>query len=75
MWRPTPTSTPITIVLKQGIDTTTPAGRFLFHIIAAMDEPLLRRRMSTPTLRREGASSLMRCPAALTLSGRSVAGN
>ncbi len=26
------------IVLKQGIDTTTPAGRFLFHGIAAMDE-------------------------------------
>ncbi|MFI6369181.1 recombinase family protein [Nocardia sp. NPDC050630] len=25
------------IVLKQGIDTTTPAGRFLFHVIAAMD--------------------------------------
>lgn len=28
------------IVLKQGIDTTTPAGRFLFHVIAAMDEML-----------------------------------
>lgn len=26
------------IVLKQGIDTITPAGRFLFHVIAAMDE-------------------------------------
>ncbi len=26
------------IVLKQGIDTTTPAGRFLFHVIGAMDE-------------------------------------
>ncbi|MEU4708178.1 recombinase family protein [Nocardia salmonicida] len=26
------------VVLKQGIDTTTPAGRFLFHVIAAMDE-------------------------------------
>jgi DNA invertase Pin-like site-specific DNA recombinase len=26
------------IVLKQGIDTTTPAGRFLFHVIATMDE-------------------------------------
>ena len=25
-------------MLKQGIDTTTPAGRFLFHVIAAMDE-------------------------------------
>jgi DNA invertase Pin-like site-specific DNA recombinase len=24
----------------QGIDTTTPAGRFLFHVIAAMDEML-----------------------------------
>jgi DNA invertase Pin-like site-specific DNA recombinase len=24
------------IVLKQGIDPTTPAGRFLFHVIAAM---------------------------------------
>ena len=28
------------IVLKQGIDTTTPAGRFMFHVIAAMDEML-----------------------------------
>jgi len=28
------------VVLKQGIDTTTPAGRFLFHVIAAMDEML-----------------------------------
>ncbi|MFE4456042.1 recombinase family protein [Nocardia tengchongensis] len=28
------------VVLKQGIDTTTPAGRFPFHIIAAMDEML-----------------------------------
>lgn len=28
------------VVLKQGIDTTTPAGRFLFHIIGAMDEML-----------------------------------
>jgi DNA invertase Pin-like site-specific DNA recombinase len=27
-------------VLKQGIDTTTPAGRFLFHVIGAMDEML-----------------------------------
>lgn len=27
-------------MLKQGIDTTTPAGRFLFHVIAAMDEML-----------------------------------
>jgi DNA invertase Pin-like site-specific DNA recombinase len=26
------------IVLKQGINTTAPAGRFLFHVIAAMDE-------------------------------------
>ncbi|GGK98027.1 recombinase family protein [Nocardia jinanensis] len=26
------------VVLEQGIDTTTPAGRFLFHVIAAMDE-------------------------------------
>ncbi|WP_433722111.1 recombinase family protein [Nocardia sp. CA-129566] len=26
------------IVLEQGIDTTTPAGRFLFHVLAAMDE-------------------------------------
>lgn len=25
------------VVLKQGIDTTTPAGRFLFHVIGAMD--------------------------------------
>ncbi|MGH4010550.1 MAG: recombinase family protein [Pseudonocardiaceae bacterium] len=29
------------VVLKQGIDTTTtPAGRFLFHVIGAMDEML-----------------------------------
>jgi DNA invertase Pin-like site-specific DNA recombinase len=26
------------VVLKQGIDTTTPAGRFTFHVLAAMDE-------------------------------------
>jgi hypothetical protein len=26
------------VVLKQGINTTTPAGRFLFHVIKAMDE-------------------------------------
>jgi len=25
------------VVLKQGIDTTTPAGRFLFHVIGAME--------------------------------------
>jgi DNA invertase Pin-like site-specific DNA recombinase len=25
------------VVLKQGIDTTTTAGRFLFHVIGAMD--------------------------------------
>ncbi|WP_245676429.1 recombinase family protein, partial [Nocardia niwae] len=29
---------PDLIVLEQGIDTTTPAGRFLFHVIVAMDE-------------------------------------
>jgi len=28
------------VVLKQGIDTTTPAGRSLFHVIGAMDEML-----------------------------------
>jgi DNA invertase Pin-like site-specific DNA recombinase len=28
------------VVLKQGIDTTTPAGRFTFHVLAAMDEML-----------------------------------
>lgn len=28
------------VVLKQGIDTTTPAGRFLFHVLGAMDEML-----------------------------------
>ena len=28
------------VVLKQGIDTATPAGRFLFHVIGAMDEML-----------------------------------
>jgi DNA invertase Pin-like site-specific DNA recombinase len=28
------------VVLKQGIDTTTPAGRFTFHALAAMDEML-----------------------------------
>ena len=27
-------------MLKQGIDTTTPAGRFTFHVLAAMDEML-----------------------------------
>lgn len=26
------------VVLEQGIDTTTPAGRFLFHVISAVDE-------------------------------------
>ncbi|MEU2039016.1 recombinase family protein [Nocardia niwae] len=25
-------------MLEQGIDTTTPAGRLLFHVIVAMDE-------------------------------------
>ena len=28
------------VVLTQGIDTTTPAGRFTFHVLAAMDEML-----------------------------------
>jgi DNA invertase Pin-like site-specific DNA recombinase len=28
------------VVIKQGIDTTTPSGRFLFHVIGAMDEML-----------------------------------
>ena len=28
------------VVLKQGIDTATPAGRFTFHVLAAMDEML-----------------------------------
>ncbi len=28
------------VVFKQGIDTTTPAGRFTFHVLAAMDEML-----------------------------------
>jgi len=28
------------VVLEQGIDTTTPAGRFTFHVLAAMDEML-----------------------------------
>jgi hypothetical protein len=28
------------VVLKQGIGTTTPAGRFTFHVLAAMDEML-----------------------------------
>jgi DNA invertase Pin-like site-specific DNA recombinase len=28
------------VVLKQGIDTITPAGRFLFHVIGKMDEML-----------------------------------
>ena len=27
-------------MLKQGIDTATPAGRFTFHVLAAMDEML-----------------------------------
>jgi DNA invertase Pin-like site-specific DNA recombinase len=34
------------IVLKQGIDTTTPARRFLLHVIAAMDE--MTRQLPTP---------------------------
>ena len=28
------------VVLKQGIDTATPTGRFTFHVLAAMDEML-----------------------------------
>ena len=28
------------VVLKQGTGTTTPAGRFAFHLLAAMDEVL-----------------------------------
>ncbi|MGA8518601.1 MAG: recombinase family protein, partial [Pseudonocardiaceae bacterium] len=28
------------VVLEQGIDTTTPAGRYLFHVIGAMDQML-----------------------------------
>jgi DNA invertase Pin-like site-specific DNA recombinase len=28
------------VVLKQGIDTTTPAGRFTFHVLATLDEML-----------------------------------
>lgn len=28
------------VVLRQGIDTATPAGRFTFHVLAAMDEML-----------------------------------
>ncbi len=28
------------VVLKQSIDATTPAGRFTFHVLAAMDEML-----------------------------------
>ena len=28
------------VVLKQGIDTTNPTGRFTFHVLAAMDEML-----------------------------------
>ena len=35
-----PSRHPDLVVLKQGIDTTTPAGRFLFHVIGAMDEML-----------------------------------
>jgi len=31
------------VVLKQGIDTTTPAGRFTFHVLAAMDADQLSR--------------------------------
>ena len=40
------------LVLKQGIDTTTPAGRFTFHVLGAMDEmlagPHLRRHPRRP---------------------------
>ena len=42
------------VVLKQGIDTTTPAGRFLFHVIGAMDEmlaDLIRRNPRRPRSR------------------------
>jgi DNA invertase Pin-like site-specific DNA recombinase len=28
------------VVLKQGIDTTTPASRFLFHVIGARCRPI-----------------------------------
>jgi DNA invertase Pin-like site-specific DNA recombinase len=34
------------IVLKQRIDTTTPARRFLLHVIAAMDK--MTRQLPTP---------------------------
>jgi DNA invertase Pin-like site-specific DNA recombinase len=42
------------VVLKQGIDTTTPAGRFTFHVLAAMDDmrrPHLRRHPRRPGIR------------------------
>ena len=52
-------------MLKQGIDTTTPAGRFTFHVLAAMDE-MLADLISEGT--REGLESARpgwwcRCPA------------
>jgi DNA invertase Pin-like site-specific DNA recombinase len=41
------------IVLKQGIDTTTPAGRFLFHVIAGRNDrgPDQRRHPRRPLYR------------------------
>ncbi|BCK57025.1 recombinase family protein [Nocardia wallacei] len=43
------------VVLKQGIDTTTPAGRFLFHVIAAM-EGMTADLISEGTLEGRGCS-------------------
>jgi len=44
-------------VLKQGIDTITPAGRFTFHVLGAMDEMFAdlisggtRERLATSTV-------------------------
>ena len=45
------------VVLEQGIDTITPAGRFTFHVLGAMDEMFAdlisegtRERLATPTV-------------------------
>ena len=37
-------------MLKQGIDTTTPAGRFLFHVIGAMIAEMVADLISEGTL-------------------------
>ncbi len=46
------------VVLKQGIDTATVAGRFTFHVLAAMDE-MLAELIAEGT--REGLASVRAC--------------